>query len=87
MSPRSAAWYALTRDRPSAGLPQVRLHDARHSALSIMVERGVPISTVAAWAGRADGGALALRTYVHTSVESLAAASDTLAEALSGGRS
>ncbi len=76
---------AFTRLAKRAGLPQIRLHDARHSALSIMVERGVPISTVAAWAGHADGGGLALRTYVHTSTASLAAAGNTLAEALSGG--
>ncbi len=48
--------YSDTFARPaaSAGVPAIRLHDCRHTALSIMVDRGVPVSVVSAWAGHAD---------------------------------
>lgn len=61
----------------AAGVPSIRLHDARHTALSIMVDRGVPISVVAAWAGHADA-AFTLRTYVHTTPEGIATAGAAL---------
>lgn len=66
-----------------AGLPTIRLHDLRHSALSIMAERGVPVSLIAAWAGHSDGGSLALKVYVHPSTEGLAQAGRSLEMALS----
>jgi integrase len=39
-----------------AGVRKIRLHDARHTALTLMALRGVPLSVVAAWAGKADHG-------------------------------
>jgi integrase len=57
----------------TAGVPVIRLHDCRHTALSIMVDRGQPISVVSAWAGHADP-AFTLRQYVHTTPEGIAAA-------------
>jgi integrase len=49
-----------------AGLPaEVHLHTLRHSAASFMAAAGVPASDIAAQLGHADGGALALRVYVH----------------------
>jgi integrase len=48
------------------GLPDgVHLHTLRHSAASFLAAAGVPASDIAAQLGHADGGALALRTYVH----------------------
>jgi integrase len=61
----------------SARVPVIRLHDCRHTALSVMVDRGVPISVVAAWAGHADP-ALTLRQYVHATPEGIAAAGAAL---------
>jgi integrase len=49
-----------------AGLPRtVHVHTLRHSAASFLAAAGVPASDVAAQLGHADGGALALRVYVH----------------------
>ena len=62
------------------GVRRVRLYDARHSCLTELAAAGVPPSTLAAWAGHADGGALALRVYVHPNTDHLRGASDVLAE-------
>jgi integrase len=48
----------------SAGVPVIRLHGCRHTALSVMVDRGVPISVVPARTDPADA-AFTLRRYVH----------------------
>jgi hypothetical protein len=37
-----------------AGLPKIRLHDSRHTTLSLMEKAGVPISIVSRWAGHYD---------------------------------
>jgi len=34
-----------------AGLRKIRLHDSRHTTLSLMEKAGVPISIVSKWAG------------------------------------
>ena len=44
---------------------EVHLHTLRHSAASFLAAAGVPASDIAAQLGHADGGALALRVYVH----------------------
>jgi len=61
-----------------AGVRQIRLHDARHTALTLMVLRGVPLSVVATWAGHADP-AFTLRTYAHSQDDALRDASALLA--------
>ena len=49
-----------------AGLPRsVHVHTLRHSAASFLAAEGVPAGDIAAQLGHADGGALALRVYVH----------------------
>jgi integrase len=49
-----------------AGLPRtIHVHTLRHSAASFLAAAGVPASDIAAQLGHADGGALALRVYVH----------------------
>jgi hypothetical protein len=42
----------------------------------------VPVPILAAWAGHADGGALAMRTYVKPNAEHLRGASEALAQPL-----
>jgi integrase len=57
------------------GLPKtVHVHTLRHSAASFLAAAGVPTSDIAAQLGHADGGALALRVYVHPLAEGLARA-------------
>ena len=48
-----------------SGLRPIRLHDLRHTALTLMTLRGVPLPVVAAWAGHADP-AFTLRVYAHS---------------------
>lgn len=48
------------------GLPKtVQVHTLRHSAASFLAAAGVPASDIAAQLGHKDGGALALKVYVH----------------------
>lgn len=47
------SWW--TRSLKHAGLPHRRLHDARHTAATLLHLRGAPTATVAAWLGHADG--------------------------------
>lgn len=56
-----------------AGVPVVRLHDARHSCLTLMHLAGVPIAVVSAWAGH-HSAAFTLATYVHSQDAALAEA-------------
>jgi integrase len=51
--------------RKAAGLPWATPHKLRHGLASLMAERGYSPAQIAAQLGHADGGALALRVYVH----------------------
>jgi len=63
----STMWQAAIKDLE---VPQVRLHDARHTCATLMHLQGVPIALVAAWLGHADVS-FTLRTYVHAQPEAL----------------
>ena len=63
----SRLWQAAIRD---LSVPQIRLHDARHTCATLMHLQGVPIALVAAWLGHADVS-FTLRTYVHAQPEAL----------------
>jgi len=57
------------------GLPKtVHVHTLRHSAASFLAAASVPASDIAAQLGHKDGGALALKVYVHPMAEGLARA-------------
>lgn len=60
-------------------LPKIRLHDSRHTTLSLMEKAGVPISVISKWAGHHDA-AFTYRTYVHASNEDLETGATTLAD-------
>jgi integrase len=55
----------LTRACREVGGPRLTHHDLRDVFTTAMIEEGVPIPTVAAWLGHADGGALLLKVYSH----------------------
>jgi integrase len=63
----STLWQAALRN---LDVPQIRLHDARHTCATLMHLQGVPIVLVAAWLGHADVS-FTLRTYVHAQPEAL----------------
>jgi integrase len=48
-----------------AGVPWATPHMLRHGLATLMAERGYSPARIAAQLGHADGGVLALRTYVH----------------------
>lgn len=76
VSPRALnAWW--NRSLKFAGVAHRRLHASRHTAATLLHLRGAPTATIAAWLGHADG-VLAMRTYAHTSRESLADAAKLL---------
>jgi integrase len=69
------------------GLPNtVHIHTLRHSAASFLAAAGVPASDIAAQLGHADGGALALKVYVHPMAEGLARAGAHLDNVVGGER-
>ncbi|WP_433612544.1 site-specific integrase [Dactylosporangium sp. CA-139114] len=63
-----------------AGLPVIRLHDARHTCGTLMHLRGVPAAAISAWLGHASV-AFTMRTYVHSQNEALLNAGKTLRDA------
>ena len=73
-------WYSdeFARLLKRAGLRKIRLHDSRHTTLSLMEKAGVPISIISKWAGHYDA-AFTMRTYVHASDEDLKEGTRTLA--------
>jgi integrase len=75
-------WQAAIRD---LDVPQIRLHDARHTCATLMHLQGVPIALVAAWLGHADVS-FTLRTYVHAQPEALAIAAQSFAPPASSAR-
>ncbi len=67
-------WSAAIR---SLDVPQVRLHDARHTCATLMHLQNVPIAMVAAWLGHTDVS-FTLRTYVHAQPDALLEAAQSL---------
>jgi integrase len=68
---------AAYRLMKAAGLRQVRLYDARHSALTALAVSGVPAPIVGLWAGHSDLS-MAQRVYVHPSAKDLEQGRDAL---------
>ncbi len=62
----------------AAGVPRIRLHDARHTCGTTMHLQGVPAAVIAAWLGHADV-AFTMRTYVHSHPNALADGAQSLA--------
>lgn len=73
-------WYSdeFGRLLNRARLRKIRLHDSRHTTLSLMEKAGVPISIISKWAGHYDA-AFTMKTYVHASDEDLRQGTKTLA--------
>lgn len=61
---RSSMYHDFIALLGAAGLPRIRFHDLRHTAITLMLKNGVDIRTVADIAGHADP-AITLRRYSH----------------------
>jgi integrase len=68
----------FTRLCADAGVPKIRLHDARHSANSLMTAAGIPDHIRASWCGHTV--AVNVGTYTHARPEDLAMARDALSK-------
>jgi len=68
-----------------AGVPAIRLHDARHTAATVMLRAGVPVKVVAQRLGHADV-AVTMRVYQHVTAQDDRAAADALGRAYGGER-
>ena len=69
----------MTRLLKLAGLPKIRLHDSRHTTLSLMEKAGVPISVISKWAGHYDSS-FTMKTYVHATDDDLEQGRQALAK-------
>ena len=65
------------RIRTAVGLPTVRLHDFRHTAVSLLLELGTPPHVVQAIA-RHDDLDVTMRIYAHTNLDSMREAVDKI---------
>jgi len=75
------SWKPLLK---RAGLPHsVRFHDLRHSCISLLLARGVPIKVVSEMAGHADVS-ITLSVYGHVLPDMQSSAADGIDEALGG---
>jgi integrase len=74
-------WYSDEFERllKQAGLRRIRLHDSRHTALSLMEHAGVPISVISKWAGHYDT-AFTYSTYVHATEDDLLKGAQAMAK-------
>jgi integrase len=72
MEPRNLnRHFAALRER--AGLPEVRLHDLRHTVVSLLMELGVPPHVVQAIARHSDVK-ITLKIYAHTNLDDMRSA-------------
>jgi integrase len=51
------------------GLTKLTHHDLRHYFATTCVQQGVDVPTLSYWLGHSDGGALAMKTYLHYNAE------------------
>jgi integrase len=70
----------------AAGLPVIRLHDARHTCGTLMHLRGVPTAVISKWLGHASAS-FTMATYVHSQNDALVAAGAMYATAIRASQS
>jgi integrase len=74
-------WWREAVER--SGLPPIRLHDARHTAATLMLRAGVNVKVVSQRLGHADI-AVTMRVYQHVTAQDDQIAADALGVALGG---
>lgn len=81
-APYTTIGKAWDRIRKRAGLPRLRFHDLRHSALSYAARGGTDLATLSAWAGHQSFRTTA--RYLHVAPAALAAAANVVSTKISG---
>ena len=76
--PPRPEWYSdmFARIARQAGVPVIRLHDARHTSVTIMRSLGIPAHVVAAWHGHDE--AVMARVYTHAYLDEMRDAAQRL---------
>ena len=72
--------YQWSRMRRRAGLPELRMHDLRHSFASFLVNRGISLYVVQDLLGHSS--AKTTQRYAHLAPKTLSDAADTVAQLL-----
>jgi integrase len=80
--PTPSLYVPLHRIRTRAGLPDLRLHDLRHSFASFLVNNGVSLYIVQGLLGHAH--ARFTQRYAHLTADTLIEAAETVSGALAG---
>ncbi|MEV6660634.1 tyrosine-type recombinase/integrase [Nocardia fluminea] len=77
-TPIRPEWFTdeFQRLAKAAGVPVIRLHDARHTAATILLDSGVSVAAAAKWLGHDP--AVLLRRYAHPYDEAMEAAGAAL---------
>jgi integrase len=60
-----SAWTSLTK---AAGFPDLRFHDLRHSFITALVERGVPLGTIQVFVGHISTRMLLHYTHIASGI-------------------
>ncbi len=60
----AAVFQRWKRAVERSGMKTIRLHDARHSGATLLIDRGVPVKTVSLLLGHSDA-AFTMRLYIH----------------------
>ena len=76
----SAPGYAWKRIRERAGLPDLRIHDLRHSFASFLINANVPISTVSKAFGHSS--IVMSQRYAHLEHQTVRAAMEQAASTM-----
>ncbi|MBA2509538.1 MAG: site-specific integrase, partial [Nocardioidaceae bacterium] len=78
--PPRPEWYSdmFAKIARQAEVPVIRLHDARHTSVTIMRSLGIAAHVVAAWHGHDE--AVMARTYTHTYLDEMRYAAQRLAD-------
>ncbi|WP_344024381.1 tyrosine-type recombinase/integrase [Pseudonocardia kongjuensis] len=83
VSPRTLAaqWHVI---RTAAGLGQMRFHDLRHTAVSLLLALGIPPHVVREIVGHSDVK-VTMTVYAHGNLDEKAAALSRLSTTVTGG--
>lgn len=76
----SGAWERFCRD---AGVPVIRLHDARHTIATLLARTGTPPQLISAWVGHGST-AFTMATYVQDQPDALGIVADQINRLLGG---
>lgn len=75
--------YTVRRQMQLSGVPVIRVHDMRHTSVTLMLAAGLPINVVAKWHGH--DAAVMLRRYSHVQQDHMQSAATVVASILATG--